>query len=149
MRRLVLLALGIAALAGCESIDTFDFSTGIYVSEAEEVWMHIRVEDELVVFYDSEGASVDLDGHIQGDELHRDTFMPFLQEERGEWCGDELWYEAANLDDMLTFQLHTTWFSWPYLVWDCDQEHIILSDHTDTMSCDIEGVCFTFSPLEQ
>ena len=58
-------------------------------------------------------------------------------------------YEAACLDDMVTFQLHTTFFSWPYLVWDCDQTHIILSDHDDTMDCAIDGVCFYFSPLEE
>ena len=147
MRRLLpLLLLPLVALTACDSGTPFEFVDGIYEAADEEIWLDVRADDREVVFYDAAGATVDADGHVQGDELHRDTMDILIQEERGEACGDEFWYQAAMLDGMVTFELDGVWFSWPTLVWDCDQIHLLLSDDPMVMDCDGDEVCLQFEP---
>jgi len=133
-----LLACLVLPLFGCDVGEVFPLTSGIYV--ADDLWLDVRVEDELVLFHEDDGGAM-------GDEVHRNTLDPFIQEERGDACGDGLWYEAATLDDMVTFQLGTTFYTWPYLLWDCDQVHLLLSEDSQVVSCDGDDTCLRFAPL--
>ncbi len=135
-------------LVGCAAGTPAPFVSGVYEASAEEIWLDLRAEDREVVFYDALGASVDADGHVQGDELHRSDMDILTQEERGELCGDGLWYEAAMIDAYVTFELNGIWFSWPTLVQDCDGEHLILSDDPMAEDCDGDDVCVRFAPMD-
>ncbi len=142
------LALALPLLAGCAVGTAQPFTSGIYEAVDQQVWLDLRAEDSLAVFYDAEGATIDADGQVQGTELYRDELDIITQEERGEACGDELWYDAGMLDDMLTFELNGTWFSWPTLVQVCDSGDLVLSDDPDAMDCVGHDACLYLEPIE-
>lgn len=142
------LALVLPLLAGCAVGTVQPFTSGIYEAVDQGVWLDLRAEDGEAVFYDAEGASIDADGHVQGTELYRDDLDILTQEERGEACGDELWYDGAMLDGMLTFELNGTWFSWPTLVQVCDTGDVILSDDPEAMDCVGFDACLYLEPVD-
>ncbi len=146
--RTLITALALSLLAGCESGTVRPFTSGIYEAVEQGVWLDLRAEDGLAVFYDAEGATVDADGNVQGTELHRDELDLLIQEDRGEACGDDLWYDAAMLDGMVTFELNGAWFSWPTLVQVCDSGDLILSDDEAAMDCDGDAACLYLEPID-
>jgi hypothetical protein len=147
MRPLVLVT-ALSLLVGCASGTVQPFGSGVYEAVDQPIWLQLRVEEGLAVFYDAEGASVDAGGDVQGTELHRDELDLLIQEERGEACGDDLWYDAAMLDGMVSFELNGVWFSWPTLVQVCDSGDLILSDDEAAMDCDGDEPCLYFVPVD-
>ncbi len=148
MRPLALALAITATLSGCATGTVQPFTADIYQAAEHQVWLDLRVDEGLAVFYDAESASIDADGQVQGTELHRDELDLLIQEERGEACGDELWYDAAMLDGMLSFELDGAWFSWPTLAQVCDTGDLVLSDDPDAMDCAGAEACMLFEPLE-
>jgi len=134
--------------SGCAIGTPQPFTTGIYEAVDQGVWLDLRAEDGEAVFYDAEGASIDADGRVQGTELHRDELDFMSQEERGEACGDDLWYDAAMLDGMVTFELNGTWFSWPTLTQVCDTGDLVLSDDPEAMDCVGFDACLYLEPID-
>jgi len=143
----VALPLLVLLVSSCAVGDVLPLPSGIYESTPEGVWMDLRMDE--VVFYDSDGAYVDDDGHVQGREQHREWFVPMTDEDRGDACGDGLWYEKAPLDAVVFMQVGGRFFTWPYLNIECDQTHLILSPEYDALSCDGIEKCFRFSKVDR
>ena len=139
------LAVSALCISSCAVGEPLEFASGVYESEPAGVWMDIRVDADEVVFYDSDGASIDADGHVRGEERHRERLGGYTDEERGIRCGDGLWYDAAQLDGSVVMNVGGRFYSWPYLNYECDRTHLILSPDRDALTCDGVDRCFRFS----